>query len=154
MPKRTLLIILVLLFSYRMMWGQGLVTKKEAAPDLSKIQPVSITSLKLAEDCDYGFFLPDSDLIAFKVSKTISNGNYDLYKFIIYNKMGELVKELDRVFWWGGGPLLLKISQVSSLLLIDMEKGQAHQFPVLFVRPQNIYPKGRGYLSPGFKWKQ
>ena len=139
MTKRILWLILVFLLSYRMMPGQGLLTKKEAAPDLSKIQPVSITSLKLAEECDYGFFLPDSDLIAFKVSKTISNGNYDLYKFIIYNKMGELVKELDRVFWWGGGPLLLKVSRVSSLLLIDMEKGTQNIV--------NLYPANLSNIS-------
>lgn len=118
-------LVLLLFVSFYMAPGEEPVkgSNIKLNSDLTKIQPVSITPLNIPKEYQTGSYLSNGERIAFRAPDEELNYNFQLYKYIICNKQGEIIKKFDRVLLWEGGALILKLNVVSSLLLINLETG-------------------------------
>jgi len=124
--RRWVLSLIIIILSFPLFYGQTSeksgIKGIDGSP-LTDINVRAITELTVASEYNNGFFLKDNGLIAFRAPDQQSYKNYDLSKFIICDREGKVLKEIRRVVWWGGGPLILKLNALSSLLLVNMETG-------------------------------
>jgi len=108
------------------------VPKKKAVPApapapttsaaLQKIKIIANTLLNIPEGCTHGFYL-DNDLLVFGAPDGEAREEMPLNKYIVCNRQGEVVKEYEKVLFWNGGPLMLKVNALNTLLLINLATG-------------------------------
>ncbi|MCU0236612.1 MAG: hypothetical protein MUC72_05940 [Acidobacteria bacterium] len=89
---------------------------------LQKIKIVANTRLNVPAGCTHGFFL-DNDLLVFAIADGEARDEMPLNKYIVCNRRGEVVREYEKVLFWDGGPLMLKVNALNTLLLIDLGTG-------------------------------
>jgi len=117
--------VLLLFFSFYIAPGKEPIkgSNIKLNSGLTKIQPVSITSITIPKEYQSGGYLSNGERIVFRAPDKELNYNFQLSKYIICNKQGGIIKKFDRVLLWEGGDLILKLNEVSSLLLINLETG-------------------------------
>lgn len=92
------------------------------AGPLQKIKIVANTLLNVPAECSAGFYL-DNDLLAFSIADGEARDDIPLSKYIVCNRRGEIVREYEKVLFWDGGPLMLKVNALNTLLLINLATG-------------------------------
>lgn len=135
--KTVVRLFIILLFVFGSNLFSGERPEKKTAPginigsgtSLAKIQPLSTTAIKIPEEYERGRFMMDGDLLAFEapeevdiadINRKLKRGMH-LYKYIVCNKQGEIIKKYDRVLMWSYGPFMLKFNAVYSLVLVNLE---------------------------------
>jgi len=104
-----------------------LVKKAEPAPApapttseaLQKIRIKANTRLNVPQECTHGFYF-DKDTLVFGVPDGEARDEMPLHKYIICNRQGEVVKEYEKVLFWDGGPLMLRVNALNTLLLVNL----------------------------------
>lgn len=96
--------------------------KPETSGPLQKIKIVANTRLNVPAECTEGFYL-DNDLLVFGVPDGEARDEMPLSKYIVCNRRGEVVREYEKVLFWDGGPLMLKVNALNTLLLINLATG-------------------------------
>ncbi len=89
--------------------------------NLDKLHIASEMSIKMPKDYDTGRFYMDGELVAFKADDGFLNSDNKMSKYIICNREGKKLKELRKVLYWAGGPLVLKLNEVGSLILANLK---------------------------------
>lgn len=92
------------------------------AGPLQKIKIVANTLLNVPAECSTGFYL-DNDLLAFSIADGEARDDIPLSKYIVCNRRGEIVREYEKVLFWDGGPLMLKVNALNTLLMINLATG-------------------------------
>jgi hypothetical protein len=90
---------------------------------LQKIKIIANTRLDIPKECTHGFYL-DKDLLVFGIPDGEARDEMPLHKYIVCNRRGEVVKEYEKVLFWDGGTLMLKVNALNSLLLINLASGE------------------------------
>ncbi len=90
---------------------------------LQKIKIIANTKLNIPKECTHGFYL-DKDLLVFGIPDGEARDEMPLNKYIVCNRRGEVVKEYEKVLFWNGGPYMLKVNALNTLLLINLASGE------------------------------
>jgi len=116
-----------LLVCFSLLCGQKATTAATApkpllSGPLQKVRIVANTLLDVPAECNEGFYL-DNDLMAFAIPDGEAREEMPLSRYIVRNRRGETVREYEKVMFWDGGPLMLKVNALNTLLLINLATG-------------------------------